>query len=336
MHRVLAAAWEVVTNCSCATEERIACEACLLPYAWGASTDRVSRAAAERHLGTLLGLAADDAGAQPDIAQWEVTVGEVATADPGESPLEYRFRKAVAARLENMGAQIPEKVEREFTTLTIVLPGATRRWSLKPQVPLGRTKPDFLLESSDPNIPSVAVYTDGYAYHASSANNRVAVDAEQREWLRRGGSGRVTGVLAVTDRDLDELDRGERSEPFLSAEKRRQLVDRGPYRSTPGAYQRQGSNPVDWLVQWIEDPDFENIRVAARGVAYGFPMRKVASFEGESLVDAAVRELMAHGADAVDVRSGGAGDAATGRPSAGHAAGRAAGRTGYASRSGLA
>ena len=294
LHRILAAAWEVVANCSCATEERIACEACLLPYAWGASTDRVSRAAAERHLGTLLGLAADDAGAKPDIAQWEVTVGEVATADPGESPLEHRFRKAVASRLENMGAQITEKVEREYTTLTIVLPGAARQWSLKPQVPLGYTKPDFLLESSDPNIPPVAIYTDGYAYHASATSKRVAMDADQREWLRQGGGGRPMGVLAVTDQDLDELDRGENTEPILSAEKRRQLVDAGPCQSTPNAYQRQGINPVEWLVQWIENPDFEHIKVAARGVPTGFRMRKVASYEGESVTEAGVRELTGH------------------------------------------
>ena len=43
----------------------------------------------------------------------------------------------------------------------------------------GGCKPDFVLSSSLP-IPQVAIFTDGYAFHASPAINRIADDATKR------------------------------------------------------------------------------------------------------------------------------------------------------------
>jgi hypothetical protein len=59
---LLGLAWERVRSCECRFENRLACHRCLLPFATGTAVNRVSRAAAERHLRTLLGLPPEATG----------------------------------------------------------------------------------------------------------------------------------------------------------------------------------------------------------------------------------------------------------------------------------
>ena len=55
-----------------------------------------------------------------------------------------------------------------------------------------------MLRSSDPTIDPVAIFTDGWTYHASPQHNRIADDAAKRNTLRAHGFV----VLALTDADL--------------------------------------------------------------------------------------------------------------------------------------
>ena len=288
LHRVLTEAWNVVSSCQCQLDERISCESCLLPYAPWSKADQVSRAAAQRHLETLLGIDHQEEDAVPNFSTWRVAEGDVRAAKKDESVLEHRFREVLVERLKAMSMSVAESAERTVTTLTITPTGSPRRWSLKSQVTVGRTRPDFLLESSDPNIPKVAIYTDGYAFHASSAHNNVQDDAEKRQELRDQG----IGVLAVTMRDVEEAEEGEASEPFVSLKMRKELMKLKSLSSTPDAFDRQGINPVDWLIRWIENPAVDDIVRAARGVPTGVQNRTaIPSAPDEPLVEVGARVL---------------------------------------------
>src|SRR5699024_8800338 len=59
-----------------------------------------------------------------------------------------------------------------------------------------------MLVTEDPSVPTMYIYTDGYHFHATSATNRLADDAEKRGSLRRDGYI----VWAVTAADLDAFE----------------------------------------------------------------------------------------------------------------------------------
>src|SRR5690348_17525432 len=66
---------------------------------------------------------------------------------------------------------------------------------LEPQVQLGGSRPDFVLRSSQGSLPVVAIFTDGWLYHASPAHNRIADDARKRQELRDSRSEEHTSEL---------------------------------------------------------------------------------------------------------------------------------------------
>ncbi|MGW8703541.1 hypothetical protein ACWGOK_42680, partial [Streptomyces eurythermus] len=65
--------------------------------------------------------------------------------------------------------------------------GTTVSWRVSQQRALDGTRPDILLERLDAPSPRVAVYLDGFAYHATPAHNRLADDAAKRTGLRSEG-----------------------------------------------------------------------------------------------------------------------------------------------------
>ena len=92
--------------------------------------------------------------------------------------------------------------------LSITFPGGVRQWTLEPQVQMGGCRPDFVLRSSQGGLPAVAIFTDGWLYHASPAHNRIADDARKRQDLRDSGvivarhhrAGRGAGARAGPSR----------------------------------------------------------------------------------------------------------------------------------------
>ncbi|MDO5727026.1 MAG: helicase-related protein, partial [Bowdeniella nasicola] len=179
---VLKAAWDIVSTCSCEHEDRRACHRCLYPYAHPQQRDKVSRIEAMRMLKILLQL--DEDHPEPDFMRWQVRFGPVQPAT-GESPLEQQFRAALLSRLAAKQAEVVAEPTPNGDLLNISMSG--RRWRLSPQVNVEGTRPDFLLRADDPNIPPIAIYTDGYQYHATAAHNRVGDDAEKRARLRASG-----------------------------------------------------------------------------------------------------------------------------------------------------
>ena len=200
-------AWERVHHCPCQAEPRLACHRCLLPFAAPWLVDSVSRAAAERHLRAILTAGAPDVEPAGEIS-WSLTTKEPDRPSV-ESHLEQSFRTVFTERVSALGATVKESPGPHGNRLTITFPGATRQWTLEPQVLMGASKPDFVLSSSQGGLPVVAIFTDGWQYHASPVHNRIADDAQKRQALRDGGAI----VVGITARNVENAQIGAHDAP---------------------------------------------------------------------------------------------------------------------------
>jgi len=254
MAELLSLAWQRVRTCECRLENRLACHRCLLPFASGAAANRVSRAAAERHLRTLLGLASEADTLHDD--PWHISGGSQ-PEDP-ESHLEQQFRKVLTERLTALGSAMVTVPGAWGNSIRFTLPGSPRQWTLTPQVIIENSKPDFLLETNDTQVPAVAIFVDGRTYHATPQHNRMAEDAGKREVLR--GTGRL--VLSVSAADLN--DPGAPS--WFGQAMVGSLIAQQQLMTAPAAYQRLRLGPVDWLLEWVLAPAPDETRVTARAV----------------------------------------------------------------------
>ncbi|WP_299449206.1 DEAD/DEAH box helicase [uncultured Serinicoccus sp.] len=201
--RLLVKAYAVLAECPCRDEGRLSCYRCLLPHSRGRGADSLSRVSAERHLRGVLGLAEDETwrDLDTDAMRWTVEDGPVGTTNT-ESVLELLFRKVLAERLAAAGATVKEKPGPTGNELTITGLGQDRVWRLSPQVLMHGCKPDFVLRTDDPNVAPVAIFADGWTYHASPAHNRIEDDAAKRATLRDNG----IEVLSVTHADLQPVE----------------------------------------------------------------------------------------------------------------------------------
>lgn len=253
--RVLATAHQIVANCECRLENRLACHRCLLPFSRGLGAERLSRVAAERHLRAILlgDEAQEGAAADAESQQWDVTEGAV-EAGSGESPLELLFRKVFAERMAAINATVKEKPGPSGNIVTVTLPNDARVWTLTPQVMAHGSKPDFVLRSSDPTIDPVAIFTDGWTYHASPQHNRIADDAAKRTSLRAHGFV----VLALTDADLTAGSAKAPDYNWVSQHVTSALMAQSA--GQPGSGFNQDAvnvlrgGPMAFLVAWIQQP----------------------------------------------------------------------------------
>ncbi|MFC9428081.1 DEAD/DEAH box helicase [Streptomyces sp. NPDC056987] len=181
---VLTRARQIIERCPCVGEERPACHRCLLRYVSDSEYELVSREHALDMLGELLG-STGEAWATEETA----TTRGISLDQQVESELEALFRRGLLSWAEGddevsvRSAQTPDG-ERE-TTLRFTAPdGKVSGWRMETQTDLGFTVPDVVFRSLDDDRRRVAVYLDGYRYHASPDHNRVASDAAKRTRLR--------------------------------------------------------------------------------------------------------------------------------------------------------
>ena len=121
---------------------------------------------------------------------WSLTAEEPGPARP-ESHLEQSFRKVFTERVQALGATVKETPGPNGNRLTITFPGGARQWILEPQAKMGSSRPDFVLRSSQASLPPVAIFTDGWLYHAPARHNRIADDAQKRQDPARRRSHRA-------------------------------------------------------------------------------------------------------------------------------------------------
>lgn len=254
---ILMLAYEAVRDCDCARTERIACHKCLLPFAGYGQTRLVSRVEALRHLGEIL---TAGSGGEPDPeAVWTFTDQPTATFDP-ESRMEQKFRAVLKERLKPLGASLREHPESDGVRLEITI-GGGRRWSLDPQLLIGGCKPDFVLRCDDPAVPQLAIFCDGWRYHASLQHNRLADDADKRAVLRDQGYV----VLALSWDDLEE----PRSDPpWFRPEVVSAVMGQIDINLRPSQVDLLRGGPMDFLASWLQAPDPDGLREVGRAVPW--------------------------------------------------------------------
>ncbi|MGA5411669.1 DEAD/DEAH box helicase [Streptomyces lavendulocolor] len=185
---VLLKARDVVEDCGCREKGLDGCHQCLLRRVPAADYDKVSRNEVRQMLEDLLG---------EDGSRWRTspvaTTRHIPLERQAESDLEILFIETLQewARLADSGATADAYTTSAGTyALDLRLTGddgATVSWRVSQQRALDGTRPDILLERLDAPGPRVAVYLDGFAYHATPEHNRLADDATKRTGLRSEG-----------------------------------------------------------------------------------------------------------------------------------------------------
>ncbi|MFD8973670.1 DEAD/DEAH box helicase [Streptomyces sp. NPDC059593] len=185
---VLLKARDVIENCGCREKGLDGCHQCLLRRVPAADYDKVSRNEVRQMLEDLLG---------EDGSRWRTspvaTTRHIPLERQAESDLEIMFIDTLQewARLtESRAAADAYTTSAGTYALDLRLTGddgTTVSWRVSQQRALEGTRPDILLERLDAPSPRVAVYLDGYAYHATLVHNRLADDATKRTGLRSEG-----------------------------------------------------------------------------------------------------------------------------------------------------
>lgn len=182
---VLQKAHEIVGNCPCKDEAgKRACHRCLLGHVSGDKFDLVSRAEALSMLTDLL------KGWQPQPVPNTV---HISLWDQVESELEARFAKALedwaSAEAPDVTYERGAVLDGKRTAdLSISRPdGRLVHWQVTLQNTVKGMEPDVLFKRVSAAPLTVAVYLDGYKYHAAPNTNRLASDADMRARLRAAG-----------------------------------------------------------------------------------------------------------------------------------------------------
>ena len=246
--QILTQAYLAVRDCPCRDEGRLACHRCLLPFADFQDLDLVSRTSAERSLRELLGGEAET-GSQPG---WRITDQPPHIDRDDESFLEKRFRRAFTRMVEAAGGVCHEQVTGRGNIITAGFGPLT--WRLEPQVNVLDSRPDFVLRGG--GGPDLAIFTDGFAFHATADANRLADDAAKRQGLREAG----TPVLAVTMDDINAFEqppdeRATAEGPFWFDER---VMDGAknlpPFTFGQGTQQAVLDGPFGILRHWMTAP----------------------------------------------------------------------------------
>ncbi|MFE9661423.1 DEAD/DEAH box helicase [Streptomyces sp. NPDC005955] len=195
---VLAEAQRALRACPCGDTPRRACHRCLLGYAPERDYKDLDRQEALWMLDNLLGT---DGHSGWDVRKESVD-SPVRFVDQAESDLERRFidclfRWIAAHEVDGAAGHEQTPTGRQGRQFTLTgTDGGPARWEVVAQKDLHgyRTRPDLLFRpvagdtTSDGAPPSsIAVYLDGYRWHASSHTNRIAADAAKRALLRAEG-----------------------------------------------------------------------------------------------------------------------------------------------------
>ncbi|MET8909532.1 DEAD/DEAH box helicase [Micromonospora sp. NPDC004551] len=252
---VLELARQRIADCDCRHEAKPVCHRCLLRYARNEHFAFMSRREALDMLEKLLD-------------SWDVEEGtrtdEISLIHQVESELELQFLNKLLALGETPGSglRIDRRTDHDgarIADLRFVRDGgqSVTHWQMKLQNTVKGTRPDVHFKRLDAPAPEVAVYLDGFKYHASSQYNRLADDAEKRARLRAHGYL----VFAATWDDVKtwgSADGQGRWTPYGGVCKQ---TARERYRQfLPGADPDEleeaiWTNPIEQLMRFLADPD---------------------------------------------------------------------------------
>lgn len=200
--------YEHIRDCECRLEGKDGCYQCILSYGNQWNRQNLSRERAEELFKNIV----DECDNWEDI---DGSVGSITTSGVIEdSELEILFVKMMERIAKESNWKWSRKIDAINETynysLVIEAEDSEIKYSIYPQYRLGpaqgvaaTTRPDFQFvctyakvggkEIDLAKIPQWSVYLDGYAYHASEANNGFMNDFTRREAIRK-----CTNVLRQT------------------------------------------------------------------------------------------------------------------------------------------
>ncbi|GAA1900378.1 DEAD/DEAH box helicase [Streptomyces sodiiphilus] len=270
---VLEHARQVIETCVCVRQGRPACHRCLLRHVTDIEYAHVSREHALDMLGDLFGPTGDRWTAEPVATTRDITL-----VHQVESELEALFRRGLlewAERADEASVRTALTADgTRDTTLRFTAPdGTVRGWQMETQPSLGFTRPDVVFRSTDDDR-RVAVYLDGYRYHASREHLTAEPDAVKRTRLRADG----WQVFQLTWDDVQAWtgQTGPKADPVWTpyphtAQKTAMDVHRrmhaGDTRDLPRLV---WANPVDTLIGYLTDPDPAAWRRRTQSALAGF------------------------------------------------------------------
>ena len=204
MHAILAAAVEGMRSCTCNADPlKNGCHRCIRSHRSWYGKGEALRDRAVVMLGDVL-------------KDWDGLVplknlAEIADEAPVESTLEALFLEAVAIKARDDGVFRKRATASGLPGYVVRLKDSDLLWEIETQVWIGErfgidvhTRADFVfvpVGSSAQKARPVAVYTDGWTFHA----DRVASDMAKREAIRASGS---VDVISVTWADLARSNSG--------------------------------------------------------------------------------------------------------------------------------
>ncbi|MFI1069897.1 DEAD/DEAH box helicase [Streptomyces puniciscabiei] len=264
---VLLKARETIENCACIEKGMDGCHRCLLRRVPASDYDRVSRNEVRQMLDELLGETGERWKTAPVAATHTIPLERQA-----ESDLEVMFIDTLRewARRPGSGATADAYTTTAGTyslDLRLTDPtGTTVSWRVSQQRVLDGTRPDVLFERLDAPGPRLALYLDGFEFHATARHNRLADDAAKRTRLRADGlrvfqltyydvkewRGRVHSTGYVTAGPADPV-----WEPY-GEQGRRQARDyyAKVRRGLPGELaETVWVNPAETLLAYLRAPD---------------------------------------------------------------------------------
>ncbi|MEU6367481.1 DEAD/DEAH box helicase [Streptomyces sp. NPDC046931] len=306
---VLLRARDVIEGCACREKGLDGCHQCLLRRVPAADYDKVSRNEVRQMLDELLG---------PDGEGWRTspvaTTRHIPLQRQAESDLEILFIDTLqdwAKSAESRAAADTYTTSAGTYALDLRLTaddGTTVSWRVSQQRALDGTRPDILLERLDTPGPRVALYLDGYAYHATREHNRLADDATKRTRLRADG----LRVFQLTYHDVKEWRQriqdtgyagGGPADPVWvpygtgGQQRARDYYDRVG-RGLPGELaETVWVNPARLLLAYLRSPDPERWRRRAEAAAAGLSGAegvRAAAFPGEG-IGVGIREALRGG-----------------------------------------
>lgn len=270
-HKVLKTAVETIIGCECNREGRKACHRCLLRFARDEDFPLMSRDEALEILRQLLNdwQISTDAGPADQISLTPLV----------ESELERKFlHKLIAWAEQDPTVRLTRRADTDgarFADLRLEAPdGRVVHWRMKLQNTITGTRPDVHFKRLDAAAQEVAVYLDGYQYHASPPPgvNRLADDTVKRTRLR----AHDLHVFAITWDDVQSWrNGGTRHDPVWPPyQGLAQQAARDLYRQQTGNDPQQlndlvWGNPIDLLLQFLRDPDLDLWRNRAEATLAG-------------------------------------------------------------------
>ena len=273
MRKILEGAQQTIARCQCLNEGRQACHRCLLGVVNHDEYELVSRDLALTLLDDLL-------------TTWDVDdkIASIADIDIGkveESELERRFKVALQdwAKTQPDVAIAPAVGEhgRDAWEIRFGTGEEIKRYRIDEQEGLGTspaTTPDFVIRRVDAQGTDVAVYLDGYGFHASTDHKNIAADAQKRRGIRSSNRW----VWSLSWDHVDNFHQAVRADPprtpaFVPLLRRKarttamQAHSRRPHHLD---YDTVDQNPMALLLAYLKRPDDKQWRDLACSLVAGF------------------------------------------------------------------